>query len=232
VRVDIQFSSAANDWPALRDAVLRAEQDGYAATWVFDHFDGSSLRGDRPVLECTTLLGALAAATRTIHVGTLVANVANRHPAVLAAAALSAQRISAGRLLLGIGAGTAPGTRWATEHERRGIPLRAAMADRHQAVEEQIGVLRATCPSVPVIVGVNTVALATVAGRCADGVNVFIDHPRAESLLDAASRAAESTTNAHFVRTAYTLGERDAALPTAERLRLDRLIVTDLGPLP
>ena len=104
MKIDIQFSPAANDWPALRDAVLRAEADGYDTTWVFDHFDGAMIQGDRPMLECFTLLGALAAATTTIGLGPLVANVANRHPAVLAAAASSVQRISGGRLVLGLGA--------------------------------------------------------------------------------------------------------------------------------
>jgi alkanesulfonate monooxygenase SsuD/methylene tetrahydromethanopterin reductase-like flavin-dependent oxidoreductase (luciferase family) len=226
MQVDIQFSSASNDWPALRDAVLRAEADGCHATWVFDHFDGTSLGGDRPVLECFTLLGALAAATSAIHLGALVANVANRHPAVLAAAALSAQRISGGRLILGIGAGAAPGTRWSAEHERRGIALRPDLADRHQAVIDQIAVLRTTCPSTPVIVGVNSGALARLAGEHADGVNVRLEHPRAAEFLDTASEAAGSRP---FQRTAYTIGPQDAAMAAAETLRLDRLVVTHLG---
>ena len=114
--IDIQFSSAHNDWTQLRDAVLQAEIDGYDTTWVFDHFDGKVLAGgDRDVLECFTLLGALASITSTIGIGSLVANVANRHPAVLVAAAASAQHISGGRLRLGIGAGAAPGTPWARE---------------------------------------------------------------------------------------------------------------------
>ena len=75
VITDIQFSSGHTDWPALHDAVLRAEQDGFATTWVFDHFDGAMIGGDRPMLEAFTLLGALAEATSTIGLGTLVANV-------------------------------------------------------------------------------------------------------------------------------------------------------------
>ncbi|MDP9463551.1 MAG: LLM class flavin-dependent oxidoreductase, partial [Actinomycetota bacterium] len=120
MKVDIQFSPGANDWPVLRDAVLRAEIDGYDTTWVFDHFDGAMISGDRPMLECFTMLGALAEATSTIGLGTLVANVANRHPAVLAAAASSVQRISGGRLTLGLGAGTAPSSKWSSEHVTRG----------------------------------------------------------------------------------------------------------------
>ena len=125
VITDIQFTAGRNDWPALRDAVRRAEDDGYTTTWVFDHFDGSMIGGDRPMLEAFTLLGALAASTSTIGLGTLVANAANRHPALLALAASSVQRISGGRLTLGIGAGTGPGTRWSREHDERGIALHA-----------------------------------------------------------------------------------------------------------
>ena len=137
MKIDIQFSPGTNDWPALRDAVLRAEAEGYDTTWVFDHFDGQMLHGDRPMLECFTLLGALAEATSTIGLGTLVANVANRHPAVLAAAASSVQRISGGRLTLGLGAGAAPASKWSSEHTARGIQLHDHLADRHAAVVEQ-----------------------------------------------------------------------------------------------
>src|SRR4249920_2913890 len=142
MKIDIQFSPGSNDWPALRDAVLRAEADGYDTTWVFDHFDGAMIDGDRPMLECFTLLGALADATTTIGLGTLVANVANRHPAVLAAAASSVQRISNGRLTLGLGAGTAPNSKWSGEHVARNIQLSADIADRHAAVIEQIRLVR------------------------------------------------------------------------------------------
>src|SRR3954464_8307678 len=142
VKIDIQYSPGANDWPALRDAVLQAEADGYDTTWVFDHFDGEMVQGDRPMLECFTLLGALAAATTTIGLGTLVANVANRHPAVLAAAASSVQRISDGRFTLGLGAGTSPESKWSGEHVARGIALQHDITDRHEAVVEQIRAVR------------------------------------------------------------------------------------------
>jgi alkanesulfonate monooxygenase SsuD/methylene tetrahydromethanopterin reductase-like flavin-dependent oxidoreductase (luciferase family) len=230
VILDVQFSSAHNEWPAVRDAVLRAESAGYHTTWVFDHFDGSSIGGDRPLLECTTLLGALAACTSTIHIGSMVANVANRHPAVLAAAALSAHRISGGRLQLGIGAGTAPGTRWSAEHERRGIELQTNIDDRHAAVVRQIEVLRTTCPAVPVIVGVNTVALATIAGRYADGVNVRLEHPDAARFLEAAHCAAADRL-APFQLTAYTMARLEQARPLADALGVHRLVLTSLGPV-
>ena len=99
----------------LRDATLAAEQAGFGAHGCYDHLAGRSLDGDH-MLEAFTLLGALAASTSRIELGTLVANVANRQPAVLAVAAASVDAIGGRRVLLGIGAGTAAdGTKWAAE---------------------------------------------------------------------------------------------------------------------
>ena len=230
--VDIQFSSAANEWPALRDAVLQAEANGSNTVWVFDHFDGTLIGGDRPVMECFTLLGALAAATTTIGVGSLVANVANRHPAVLAAAAATVQRISGGRLRLGLGAGAAPDAPWAREHRERNIPLFPKLSHRHSAVVRQIEVLRAlpssaTAP-MPILVGVNSIALATIAGTHADGVNVRLSSPRAAEQISAARAAAGARP---FEASGWAHASDDAAREKARELSLDRLILNRLGPL-
>ena len=230
--VDIQFSSAANEWPALRDAVLQAEADGRTTVWVFDHFDGTLLGGDRPAMECFTLLGALAAATTTIGVGSMVANVANRHPAVLAAAAATVQRISGGRLRLGLGAGAAPDAPWAREHRERNIPLFPKLSHRHAAVVRQIEVLRSLPPSatapIPTLVGVNSVALATIAGTHADGVNVRLSSPRAAEQIAAARAAAGHRP---FEATGWAHATDEAAQDKARELNLDRLIINRLGPL-
>lgn len=244
VLVDIQISPATNPWPRLRDAVLQAEADGYHSTWVFDHFDGAMLAGGADMLECFTLLGALAATTSTIGLGTLVANVANRHPAVLAAAASSAHRISGGRLVLGLGAGTAPGSRWAHEHDLLDIPLRATMAHRHAALAAQIELLRELWgadadspyrnfalpkPHPPVVVGVNSVALARLAGRLADGINLRLDNPRAAELVDAARQEAGDRP---FEVSAWTFERAEAIMPAAERLGCHRVIEVTLEALP
>jgi len=228
VKIDIQYSPGTNDWPALRDAVLRAEADGYDTTWVFDHFDGQMVQGDRPMLECFTLLGALAAATTTIGLGTLVANVANRHPAVLAAAASSVQRISGGRFTLGLGAGTAPGSKWSGEHVVRGIPLQAGIDDRHLAVIEQIAAIRDLPEEMNVIVGVNSVRLATVAGTFADGINVRMSNDRAAEFVKAAREAAASRP---FEISGWSFGDVEGARARAEELELDRLVITVLEPV-
>jgi len=226
--VDLQLSSATNDWPQLLDATLEAEAAGYDTTWVLDHLDGTVLPGgDREMLECCTLLGALAVATTTIGLGTLVANVANRYPAVLAAALSSASRISGGRVIAGIGAGAAPGTKWAREHDERGIPLRAALDDRHAAVVEQIEVLR-TIEPIPIIVGVNSVELAAIAGTHADGVNVRLSNLAAAQHVAVAREAAEDRP---FEASGWADVDDQVSRGRAEVLQLDRLILTRLGRL-
>jgi alkanesulfonate monooxygenase SsuD/methylene tetrahydromethanopterin reductase-like flavin-dependent oxidoreductase (luciferase family) len=229
VIVDIQFNPGNNDWPVLRDAVLRAEAEGYDTTWVFDHFDGAMLSGDRPVLECFTLLGALAAVTTSIRLGTLVANVANRHPAVLAAAAASVHRISGSRFTLGIGAGAAPGTNFAREHERLGIPLHDNIARRHHAVLDQIDVVRATA-TLPIIVGVNSAALAAMAGRSADGINVRMSHRRAAEFIEAARLASCEAGHACEI-SGWAMLSDDTARDRAEAFGLDRLVLVNFGAI-
>ena len=71
-----------------RRLVLQAEDSGWHAAYVADHF-----MDDRPIgesaeaatLESTATLAALAASTTRIRLGTLVASATYRHPAVLAA---------------------------------------------------------------------------------------------------------------------------------------------------
>lgn len=232
--VDVQFSSAHNDWPELRDAVLQAEADGtYGTTWVLDHFDGSTFPGgDRDLLEAFTFMGALAAATTTIGIGSLVANVANRHPELLALAASSVQRISNGRLHLGIGAGAAPETPWSREHKERGIELQPTLEARHAAVVHQIEVLRHRAPDVPVIIGVNSEALARIAGTYADGVNVRLSSPHSARYLAAARDAAQqSGRSAQFDCSGWAGDDDRASQEKAHELELDRLIISRLAPL-
>lgn len=119
-----------------RESARRLEAAGYAGVWSWDHF---TTRGPRPnsVLECWTTLSAVAASTSRIHIGPLVANVMNRHPAVLARMAATLQEVSGGRLVLGLGIGGHP-----AEHESYGIPFPDA-PERAARLEEAVSVLRA-----------------------------------------------------------------------------------------
>jgi alkanesulfonate monooxygenase SsuD/methylene tetrahydromethanopterin reductase-like flavin-dependent oxidoreductase (luciferase family) len=73
--------------------------------WLWDHMLPLSGPKDGPCFEGWTLLTALAAQTRRLRLGLLVTNNQIRQPAVLGKMATTLDVISAGRLILGLGAG-------------------------------------------------------------------------------------------------------------------------------
>ncbi|HXX60359.1 MAG TPA: LLM class flavin-dependent oxidoreductase [Candidatus Sulfotelmatobacter sp.] len=117
------------------ESARRLDAAGFDAVWCWDHFLS---RGDPtdPVLECWTTLAAAAAVTGRIHVGSFVTNVMNRHPAVLARMAATAQDVAQGRLEMGIAIGGFP-----REHHALGIPF-PSPAERAEHLEEAVQVLR------------------------------------------------------------------------------------------
>ena len=82
-----------------------AEEAGFDSVWVMDHFFQLPPLGgpDQPMLEAYTLLGALAARTSRVQLGTLVTGVTYRNPAILAKIITTLDVISRGRAILGIG---------------------------------------------------------------------------------------------------------------------------------
>jgi alkanesulfonate monooxygenase SsuD/methylene tetrahydromethanopterin reductase-like flavin-dependent oxidoreductase (luciferase family) len=91
-------------WPELRARWQSAQERGFSTGWTYDHLSWRSLR-EEPWLGTIPLLGALASATHSIRLGTLVTSPNFRHPALLAKDAMTLDQISHGRLDLGIGAG-------------------------------------------------------------------------------------------------------------------------------
>ena len=94
----------------------KAEGLGFDSIWV-----GDSLLA-RPRHDPLTLLAAVAARTRTVEIGTAVLLPALRNPVVLAHQVATLDRISEGRLILGIGiASDVPNIR--AEFEAAGVPF-------------------------------------------------------------------------------------------------------------
>jgi len=85
---------------------VAAENAGFDTVFVMDHFFQLPLLGQpqQEMFEAYTLLGAIAARTERVRLGTLVTGVTYRQPALLAKAVTALDVISKGRALLGIGA--------------------------------------------------------------------------------------------------------------------------------
>jgi F420-dependent oxidoreductase-like protein len=115
------------------------EDAGFDSLWVMDHFFQLPPLGgpDQPMLESYTLLGALAARTSRIQLGTLVTGVTYRNPAILAKIVTTLDVISRGRAILGIG-----GAWYDVEHQALGVDFPRAGV-RLDMLEEAVQVCRA-----------------------------------------------------------------------------------------
>ena len=114
-----------------------AETTGWDGVYLADHFmPNEEPPGLQPRLEAWTTLAALAAVTERLRLGVLVSGNTYRHPAILAKMAATTDRVSGGRLVLGLGAG------WQiSEHHAYGIELPEISA-RLARLEEACQVVR------------------------------------------------------------------------------------------
>jgi len=115
-----------------QDTVLECEELGYDSVWFDDHL----MFAKTPILECWTLLSALASLTKRIRLGTMVTPTAFRNPALLAKMATTVDIISGGRLELGLGSGIQP-----EEHYAYGYPF-PELKVRTERLQEAIEVIK------------------------------------------------------------------------------------------
>ncbi len=113
------------------------EELGFDWISVWDHFYGATGQpDDTDCLEGVAMHAALACATSRVRCGSLVYSIGYRHPAVLAKAITTIDRLSGGRAEMGLGAG------WAqVEYAAFGIPFPTA-GIRLDQMEEGVQVLR------------------------------------------------------------------------------------------
>lgn len=108
------------------------ERLGYDSVWVGDSITS------KPRLEALTMMGAIAARTSRVKLGSAVLLNALRHPVHLAHVVSTVDNISAGRVLLGIGAGRGDNPMYVKEHAAVGVPIK----ERAERMEEGIVVMR------------------------------------------------------------------------------------------
>lgn len=97
---------AGGSWAEIAKLAQQAEAGGIDSLWVCDHFlyrpdDGTEVGYHEPL----TLIGALAAVTDRVELGTLVLATSFRPVGLLAKMAITADEVAAGRLILGLGCG-------------------------------------------------------------------------------------------------------------------------------
>ena len=162
---------------AALEYAQRAEAAGFHRLWVSDHLwlqldDGPRRRSP----DCWTLLAAVASATHTVRIGSLVTPASLRPPTLLTHQVATVLDIAGPRVDVGLGAG------WHkaefTEAGRSFLPATARLA----AIESTATHLRAALgPDAPPIwVGGKRAGLLGVAGTVADGWNLAWDPSPAE----------------------------------------------------
>jgi len=200
-RFGVQIASLPPE--SWADSVRRIEALGYSSVFIPDHF--------HPQWDPPAFLGAAAAVTTRLHVGTLVYDVDYRHPVVLAKAAATVQLLSGGRHEFGIGAGwmetdyveaglpyDRPGVRISRLEEALQI-IRSMWAQERTSFEgehytirevaEAAAGIRAIAPP-KILVGGGGKRLLTLAGRTADIVGI---NPRLEEGKVTADTPADQT---------------------------------------
>jgi alkanesulfonate monooxygenase SsuD/methylene tetrahydromethanopterin reductase-like flavin-dependent oxidoreductase (luciferase family) len=234
MHVDVLVDPFGTRWVDLRDAARAAVDSGFAGIWTYDHVDGRVYDAAH-VLEGWTVLSGLAVALPGTILGPLVLNVANRRPGVLAAMAATLQEMSAGRLLLGLGAGASRGTPYAREQETIGLPVLSAVERRTHVVgcvAELHRLWRAPGflqpdPEPPVVIAAFGAKMAELAGRVGDGINTRATHPQLAELV-AIARAANVAAGGDPGRFLITLfGDFDERWLTTDSAAHAQLV--DLG---
>jgi G6PDH family F420-dependent oxidoreductase len=120
---------SCEEQPAKRlvDIAVKAEEAGFGRLWISDHFHPwLDAQGESPFVW--SVIGAIAAATREVHVTTAVTCPTVRiHPAIVAQAAATSATLLDGRFALGVGTGEA-----LNEH---------VLGDPWPGIEQRLGML-------------------------------------------------------------------------------------------
>ncbi|GGF13938.1 TIGR03560 family F420-dependent LLM class oxidoreductase [Williamsia phyllosphaerae] len=235
--------------PTVLAQAREAEANGFDTVLVMDHFYQLPGIGkpEEPMLEAYTLLAAIAAATESVQLSTLVTGNTYRNPAMLAKTVTTLDLVSAGRAVLAIGAGW-----YELEHQQMGYEF-GTFTDRFERLDEALQIiepmLRGRHPEVdgkwyqahstlneprvrddlPIMLGgggeKKTFGLAA---RYADHLNIICNASELPRKLDAlAQRCEEAGRDRDSIETsflAFTMIDEDG--DTARKMQREYLIKT------
>lgn len=121
----------------VRQQAVEAEESGFDTVLVMDHFYQlvGLGRPEQEMIECYTLLSALAQHTGRVRLAALVTGNTYRHPSLLAKTVTALDVVSGGRAQLGIGAGW-----FELEHDSLGFEF-GTFTDRFERLEESLQIV-------------------------------------------------------------------------------------------
>ena len=124
-------------FPTITRQAVDAENSGFDTVLVMDHFYQLPILGrpDEAMIECYTLLSALAQHTSRVRLSALVTGNTYRNPTLLAKTVTALDVVSAGRAQLGIGAGW-----FELEHDSLGYEF-GTFTDRFEKLEEALQII-------------------------------------------------------------------------------------------
>src|SRR5215211_2819525 len=120
------------DAAAVADWARAAEAAGWDGLFLWDHLFAFA-EGPVETVDPWIALTAAACATSTIRLGTLVTALPRRRPVVVARQTVTLDRLSGGRLVLGVGVGAFP-FEWEYCGEEPDQRVRGDMLDEHLEV--------------------------------------------------------------------------------------------------
>ena len=237
MRIDVLLETFGARWSKILAGAVAAERVGLDGVWLNDHLAGS-VQGAPDVLECWTILSALAADVPRITVGPLVLNVGNRDPGTLGVMAATLQHVSGGRLILGLGAGARAGTSYAIEQDAFGPSraCRSGTASNSRAHDHGLasglvgsvppaeGFLRPE-PAPPIVVAAFGPKMAELAGRVGDGICVPAGSKLAELVAVARRARVQSGRDPEQFLVTVSLVSVPQRAQSWVELGVDRLIV-------
>ncbi|MHB1487910.1 MAG: LLM class flavin-dependent oxidoreductase [Acidimicrobiales bacterium] len=127
MKVGVTLPQFSPDAAAVLDAARRVEAVGLDGVFVFDHLWPMG-QPSRPALSAFPLLGALAAHTRSLTVGTLVARIGLLPDDVLLSSLQTVARLAPDRFVAGLGTGDKLSR---AENQAYGLDYLSASARRH-----------------------------------------------------------------------------------------------------
>ncbi len=131
-------TAPADLFPTVVRQAQEAEASGFDTVLVKDHFYQLPMLGPpaNDMLECYTLLSALAQHTKRVRLSALVTGNTYRNPALLVKEVTTLDHVSGGRGQLAIGAGW-----FELEHDSLGFEF-GTFTDRFERLEESLQIIR------------------------------------------------------------------------------------------